>query len=487
MRYQFSEDPERGARKPVTERLTESRPLAWMTLGLALLVLAIVVLAGSLHLRSHLREHLAERDGEILTAVALARQYANGSGSNLTQRLHNPPDQLALALEISQLQEGVLGVRLFDHHGRYETALPLTLSATNLSGADLPRLRSLRPVSRFYEQADLAEFFLVETTDSVRRIPVLEVTIPLYAHGDSNLVAAAQLLIDGHSIVREYARVDHHLWVLTAGTYLAGAILLAAILVWSFRRLRNAQTVVEERTARLTRANHELTLAAKTTALGSVTAHLVHGLSNPLANLHHFVDEHKQGASEDDLKVLAFSTRRMQQLVEEVLRVLGEEHGGDHYEITLSEVAEVLTRKLGSAARESGARLEIEKLAPGSLSNRHANLVLLILENLVHNALKVTPVNGCVRLSFAEEDDGIRCEVIDDGPGISPEVASRLFSPCRSTQGGSGLGLAISKQLANQLGAQFYLKRNSPTGCVFALFLPAALLCETNVSEAVKS
>jgi signal transduction histidine kinase len=459
--------------------LTRSQSVAWLTLGLALTVLAITVGSGTFHLRLHLREHLAERDGDVLATVALARQYANGSGSNLTQRLRNPADQLALALEISQIREGVLGVRLFDSDGRFETAFPLTLSTTNLPAEDLSPLRALRPISRFHERANLADYFLLESNPALKdRIPLLEVNIPLYARGDSNLVAAAQLLLDGRVIAREYARVDEHLWFLGLGLYLVGAALLTGVLVWAYHRLRKAHAVVEERTARLLRANHDLALAAKTSALGSVTAHLVHGLSNPLANLQDFISSRGKGAQNYDFAALAESTRRMQQLVADAVRMIGEERGGDHYQITLGELADVLKEKLRTAARVSGVHLLTSLEAEGSLSNRHANLILLILENLIHNALKVTPPTGSVHLRIITQDAGACCEIHDEGPGISPQVVPKLFTPCRSTNGGSGIGLAISNQLANQLGAELRLKVNSPDGCVFALALPARLFAE---------
>lgn len=75
-------------------------------------------------------------------------------------------------------------------------------------------------------------------------------------------------------------------------------------------------------------------------------------------------------------------------------------------------------------------------------TNRHANLILLVLENLIHHALKVSPRNGSVSVCFQAGNTGVDCEVSDQGPGIAPEILPRLFTPCRSTQGGSGLGLA---------------------------------------------
>jgi len=454
--------------------------VAWRAWVLAMFVLAFTVAGGALHLRVHLREHLAQRDGDILTTVALARQYANGSGAQLAKRLGNPADQLALALEISQIREGVLGVRLFDAQGRFETAFPPTLVATNLPAVDLPPLLALQPVSRFHSGVSLENYFLIppDSAAADKRTALLEVTIPLHARGGTNLIAAAQLLLDGRTLAAEYARVDGHLWLLGLGLYLGGAGLLSAVLWWAYRRLRQAHALVEERTARLLRANHELSLAAKTSALGAVSAHLIHGLSNPLANLQDFIASHGPGGNDGDFQNLAASTRRMQQLVHDVVRVLGEENAGDHYEITLAELMEVLNSKLVPAVAASGVHLRTLLDLTGTISNRHANLVLLILENLAHNALKVTPRGGSVRIRFARAANGVCCEVADQGPGIAEEVRPRLFTPCRSTSGGSGLGLAISKQLANQLGAQLELLSSSSNGCVFALQLPESLFAE---------
>ena len=459
----------------MTGRLPQSRFVAALALGLALAVLGGMILAGTLYLRRHLREHLVQRDGDILYTVALARQYANGAGSNLTQRLGNPADQLALALDISQLKEGVLAVRMFDREGRFVTAFPPNVTATNLSADDLTALRQLQPAGRFHDRARLSDHFFLETADTTPT-PLLEVTIPLHPRGTSNLVAAAQLLLDGHTIAREYGRVDKHLWWLALALFLAGGSVLSAVLAWAYRRLRRAQALLEDRTARLLRANHELALAAKTSALGSVTAHLIHGLGNPLANLHDFIVAHGGNvAPPRDLEAVVAATRRMQEIVHDVVRVLGEERGGDRYELSLAELAGVLNTKLHFEVEAAGVHLLTEINAEGNLSNHHANLILLILENLVHNALQATPRGRRVRVAFTENEDGVRCLVEDEGPGIPEQVLPQLFTPCRSTRGGSGLGLAISKQLAYQLGGHLELASSTPAGCLFVLLLPRGL------------
>jgi signal transduction histidine kinase len=451
--------------------------VAWVALGLALAVLAGIVGFGAFHLRMHLREHLVNRDGEVLYAVALARQYANGAGSNLTRRIEIPADQLALALDISRLREGTLAVRLFDRDGRFVTAVPPTVEPSTLTAEELASLRALQPASRFHEQARLKDQFLTLGGPATEEtMPLLEVNIPIHARGQSQLLAAAQLLVDGRPLRQEYGRIDGHLWWIALVLYVGGAALLTIILVWAYRRLHRAREQLADRTGRLLRANHELSLAAKTSALGSVTAHLIHGLSNPLANLQHLVATHN-GSPPSDIETVAVATRRMQQLVDEVVRVLGEERVGERYELTIEEMAEILRQKLAPAAEVAAVPLEIQAGVKATLNNRTVNLTLLILENLVHNALKVSPPGGVVRVCIRRELEGdVCCSVADEGSGMPEEMIPHLFQPCRSTHGGNGLGLAISRQLAAQLGAELTLTSSSPSGCVLTLRLPKTLL-----------
>jgi signal transduction histidine kinase len=109
------------------------------------------------------------------------------------------------------------------------------------------------------------------------------------------------------------------------------------------------------------------------------------------------------------------------------------------------------------------------------ITNRHANLVLLILENLVANAIQVTPRDRMVRVNFSRVGGHLVCRV-QTKAGFPAYLREIIFSPCRSTKGGSGLGLAISRQLANQLGAKLELTRSSQAGCVFELDLPLSVL-----------
>jgi signal transduction histidine kinase len=255
-----------------------------------------------------------------------------------------------------------------------------------------------------------------------------------------------------------------------------GGSILAAGLALAFRRVQRANRLLAERTSSLLQANRELALAAKTSAVGAVTSHLIHGLRNPLTGLHSFVQDRAVApgnGEEGDWQLAVATTERMQSLINRVVRVLQEEPAATRYEITLAELVEMLARKLQPAAAAAGVDFQTGVAPPGALSNHEADLVLLILENLVQNAIDATPAGKTVRLSVGTEGGRVVMEVADEGPGLPPEMQARLFTPCASQKkGGSGIGLAISQQLAKHLGAELGLKHSTSKGCAFRLALP---------------
>lgn len=103
--------------------------------------------------------------------------------------------------------------------------------------------------------------------------------------------------------------------------------------------------------------------------------------------------------------------------------------------------------------------------------------IIQVLTNLVQNALdavKETP-NGSVTLTTDTDGAYVSFVVTDDGPGIAPEIAARLFEPYATTKAsGTGLGLAIAQRIAIEHdGDLSYLgPSTSGRGAVFRLLVP---------------
>ncbi len=103
-----------------------------------------------------------------------------------------------------------------------------------------------------------------------------------------------------------------------------------------------------------------------------------------------------------------------------------------------------------------------------------------IITNLLSNAVKFTPDRGNVTLKIKklEEKDGVctlRCDVSDDGIGISPEQMTKLFESFEQAEanitrkfGGTGLGLAISKKIVELMGGTVDVTSEPGKGSCFS-------------------
>ncbi len=167
-----------------------------------------------------------------------------------------------------------------------------------------------------------------------------------------------------------------------------------------------------------------------------------------------------------------------------MVSVLEEQQTVGNFEVAREELVEIISNKTLPLANLAGVSFTVEGGADGVLSNRDASLVILIIENLVQNAIDETPAGKMVSLRLGWERGQFVFQVRDEGPGFPAAVKERLFAPCRSTKaGGSGIGLAISKQLANHLGAVLELQENAPTGCVFRLSMPSRKLAPERFAD----
>jgi signal transduction histidine kinase len=127
-----------------------------------------------------------------------------------------------------------------------------------------------------------------------------------------------------------------------------------------------------------------------------------------------------------------------------------------------------------AAAR--GVRVELEPGADGDAPGDLGQL-LLIVGNLLENALWHTPRGGLVRLRSSRDGDELVLEVIDEGPGLPAEELARVFERFyrapSAHDGGSGLGLATARAVAERLGGSVTLaNRSDRSGIVARAVLP---------------
>jgi signal transduction histidine kinase len=283
--------------------------------------------------------------------------------------------------------------------------------------------------------------------------------------------------VDGQPLREKYRAQDRHLAGQAAVVLAVGALVILGGLGAALRHLQKQHQTLLELTERLARANQELTLAAKTSAVGAVAAHLIHGLKSPLYGLHNLLLSEALGkgaAREPAWQAALETTQKLQQMIQDTARLLQQDAGvAPASETRLQELLELLRCRMESLLVEGRVKLHLRTEADARLSGREAALVALILENLLRNAIQASSPGQIVELRVRGSETEVICEVRDQGPGLPDAMRSQVFAPCVSSKpGGMGIGLAISKQLANHLGARLELRSTSAAGTVFELALP---------------
>lgn len=184
------------------------------------------------------------------------------------------------------------------------------------------------------------------------------------------------------------------------------------------------------------------------------------------------------GEGEDGRERAIEETRRLGRLVDGLLLLARSDGEGRRPEPI--DVAAVVRGRVATwrpLAEESGVSLQLED-AGLPRARAVAGHLEQILDNLIANALEVSPVGSTVTVSVTT-GDVVAVHVRDEGPGLEAEERDRAFDrfwrgPAAEPGTGSGLGLPIARQLARAVGGDVVLLAVDGGGTDAVVTLPAA-------------
>ncbi len=189
------------------------------------------------------------------------------------------------------------------------------------------------------------------------------------------------------------------------------------------------------------------------------TANAAHELRTPLAAIQ--AQLHVAGKADGETE----RQQAMQQLqrgVERSIRLVGqlltlarldpEQALPDAHLLNFGTIAEAVCAELAPLALQSGQTLEL-LIEPGLAPlSGNADMLSMLLSNLVDNAIRYTPRGGHIDVALSHYLFGLMIEVSDDGPGIPVSQRDRVFERfyriAGQEQPGTGLGLAICRRIA---------------------------------------
>lgn len=215
---------------------------------------------------------------------------------------------------------------------------------------------------------------------------------------------------------------------------------------------------------------------------------LAHEIKNPLAGISGAAQLLSMNLAPEDQEMtdlIVQETRRIVKLLEQVEQ-FGNLRPPDRRPVNIHDALDRARRSalMGFAAHMTIVEDYDPSLPPTCADNDQLMQVFL---NLIRNAAEASPKGGSIRLRTFYDlslrvrgKDGIsaalplQVEVIDDGPGIKPEIAANIFEPFVSgRENGTGLGLAlVSKIVSDHEG--WISVESAPGRTLFRLSLPMA-------------
>jgi signal transduction histidine kinase len=231
-----------------------------------------------------------------------------------------------------------------------------------------------------------------------------------------------------------------------------------------------------------------LAATTRVAAWREVARRVAHEVKNPLAPIRAAVETLRRLRARNDPEFDAYFDEATRTVLDEVHRIANIVTEFTRFarlpapqptDIDVMELARQVVH-LHEAGTKAKMDVVVERVPPAVRADR--DQIVQVLTNLVQNALDAVKdkaggegQGGEVHVTVGTEGAGmVTVTVSDNGPGIAPEIAARLFEPYATTKRhGTGLGLAIAQRIAIEHNGELScLPSSAARGAAFRLVLP---------------
>src|SRR5881628_2494668 len=215
-------------------------------------------------------------------------------------------------------------------------------------------------------------------------------------------------------------------------------------------------------------------------AAGELLGGVAHEVNNPLMAIARLADANLPAEQRNEMQSILRQAQRAAKLLRGLLRFVraGEKRSAT---VNMNDVVrsaiDLVSYRFSIDEISIEGRLDPELPTVVGDANRLEQVIVNLLSNALDALRAVKPPRRLIVDSFIDDTGGRVCvTVTDNGPGVAPEIAQRLFRPFASTKGmrGTGLGLYISRQLVREAEGELDVVRLPEPGARFLLWLPSA-------------
>jgi heavy metal sensor kinase len=337
------------------------------------------------------------------------------------------------------------------------------------------------------------------------------------ADGTTVRMASRRHILDGRPILIRLGYSEQPIWTrfeeLALASLLALPVVLALVGLGGYVLAKRALSPLEEMARRAEEITSDrLQERLPTGEAGDELAHLARVFNNLLARLEQSFEQlrrftsdashelrtpltairsvgevalQKDGTREeykDTIGSMLEEVNRLTALVDSLLTISRADAGRIQLHPTVFSAMDLAREAAGLfevLVEEKGQRITVRGEEGVTLKGDRVFLRQALV-NIIHNAVKHSPVGGTIAVGVHCEPAGsILLEVADSGPGIAPEHSARIFDrfyrvdESRSREaGGAGLGLSIAQWAVRVHGGDIHLQATKGSGCTFQISLP---------------
>ena len=249
----------------------------------------------------------------------------------------------------------------------------------------------------------------------------------------------------------------------------------------SYQTLRGRAEELERRNRELHQKQNELLQTETLSAIAELVASIAHEINNPLTSVIGYAELLQ--ALETDPRVKEYSKTivvnavRTHRIIEDLL-IFAHERPLEKVPVNFEELIESALKLPHFQLRSDNIELltELTPNLPRTMADpRQIQKVLLNLIDNARRAIVRARKGSRITVRLQANHTDLRISVSDDGPGIPPEIISKIFDPLFSTREvgeGPGLGLSTSYGIVRQHGGRIWAESTPGRGATFFIDLP---------------
>lgn len=425
-----------------------------------------------------LQKNLNQREKQLqaLESKITAQEALNNSLQLNMQALHK--DIEASAAEVEK-QQGIITEQ--------NTEIAKVGQEKNLLLTEIKKR-----TEQLQEQKQMLSGVMTQISQGESRVKELDTVIK-----DQEMRLAEQdvAISDLDQTVSAQKRILFYSWVLV----ILG-LLLAVTIGFAYVIKRRDNRRLAERAEDLQFAKDRLLIAKRkadeaSQAKGEFLSLMSHELRTPLQSIIGYTEVVLEELSQNgehrhlgDLNRVITNSERLLKLINNVLDLAKSEAGQMKLDLTpikLSGLADDAISNIRPIANKKGLSLHLDVQDGDHLPVADPEKILLIMINLMGNAVKFT-TTGSVSLRAAHLRDAIEISVKDTGPGISDDQLEKIFEAFHQSERprhkkieGTGLGLAITKQFVELMSGRINVKSELGKGAEFSVRIPLPIQIES--------